>query len=122
MPNQDPRTLDFQIDPYRGASLYQLLQGMTTTGEPIEVGYVYVTGSTRSDAIEHWLLYSSVDNGTGKANRQAYTWPTGSPTPTGLNFQFVSADPAFDPAAYKASLEKDGVTVAYIKATCSPGS
>jgi len=121
-PHQDPRTLGFQIDPYKGAVLYQLLQGTATTGEPLEVGWAYVTGSSRLDAVEHWLLYASVNDQAMSANKRAYAWPSGSPEPVGLHFQFARVDHALDPARYKAELEEGGgVTVVYIKATCTPG-
>jgi len=119
---QDPRTLDLQIDPNLGFALYQLLQGTSPAGEPLEVGWAYVTGSSRLDAVEHWLLYASVDDDAIKVNKRAYTWPSGVVQPIGLNFQFVRSDAALDPAAYKAELEGGGVQVVHIKATCTPGS
>jgi hypothetical protein len=119
----DPRTLDFQIDPTFHAALYQLFQKATPTGELAEVGWAYVTGSSRLDAVEHWLLYASVDDQATQGNKRAYTWPTGGEPPVGIHFQFVRADQTLDPASYKASLEDGGrIKIVHIKATCSPGS
>jgi hypothetical protein len=118
-PDQDPRLLDLQIDPLKGAALYQLLQGTAPTGEPLEVGFTYVTGSSRLDAVEHWLLYACVDDQAIKANKRVYAWPSGSPQPVGLQFQFVRVDQALDPSRYKAEIENGGVKVVYIKATCT---
>jgi hypothetical protein len=120
---QDPRTLDFQIDPTLGAALYQLLQGASPTGEPLEVGWAYVTGASRLDAVEHWLLYASVDDQAIASNKRAYTWPSGVPHPVGLHFQYIRSDETLDPETYKATLEDGGrIKVVHIKATCTSGS
>jgi hypothetical protein len=119
---KDPRAATFQIDPYKGAALYQLFQGAAPTGAPIEVGWVYVVGASRTDCVEHWLLYASVGDQAALTNKAPYTWPTGDAAAVSIQFQFVETTGEPDMAKRKAALEASGVAITHIKATCAPGA
>lgn len=106
---QAPRLM--QLDPYK--NLYKLVQNSH------EVGWVYVTGTSRTNSTEHWMLYRT---GNG-ADKQPYVWPSSTQQQVSLQFQYDAARSGtnLNVTEFRQSLETGGVTVLSVTATCTAG-
>ena len=113
---------NYEIDPMR-SPYFQILQPQIGSDTWAEVGFVWVIGSSRTNAIESWYLYSAVADG----GRQAvYSWPgyDASGRILGANLRLVPATaPAGQtPNTLKAYLERaNGVSVTSIRGTMTAG-
>ena len=112
---QTPSASNIQVDPY---NVYKLMQ------KSLEVGWVFVTGPSRTNSVEHWLLYKTLTStAEGKA---VYAWPGTNPQQVGLQFVWTATLEEKDAsnisailAAKKRDLEKEGVESLFsITATC----
>lgn len=119
----DPTAMPaFEIEPVR-SPLFQLLQPQVGSDKWMEVGYVWVYGTSRTNCTECWYLYDSAPAGTSFA---AYTWPgydaTGKLLGTALRLVPATPPAGQDPTTMKGYLEKtNGVTVNYVVGTMSQG-
>jgi hypothetical protein len=112
---QTPSASNIQLDPY---NVFKLKQNS------IDVGWVYVKGPSRTNSVEHWLLYKTLTSSA--VNKAVYAWPGTNPKQVELQFLWVdtldeneASNISAIVAAKKRDLEKEGVESLFsITATC----
>lgn len=113
---------DFQIDPFKSPFFF-LYQSQAGTDKVLEVGVVWVMGTSRTSSVENWYLYENVPDGSSLA---AYTWYGYDATGrlAGGTLRLVPATPPAGetPESLTTYLQRTkGVSLTYVKATCAPG-
>lgn len=120
--NDSTDEVNFQIDPVR-SPYFQLMQPIDDRW--VEVGFVWTSGTSRTNSVENWYLYDTV--APGDRTRAPYLWPgyNGGGRIRGMNLRLV---PATAPAGQSVSTLKvylernNNVTLTHVKGVMSPGS
>ena len=121
-PDDPTAEADFQIDPVR-SPYFQIMQKEAELW--VEVGFVWTSGTSRTNSIENWYLYDSV--APGDRTRRAYEWPGYNRLGRllGTKLRLVPATPptGVTVSELKVYLERNNqVTLTHVKGVVTPGS